>query len=136
MAEEVETIKAPIPPPPIQTVEERFGRSEEEIVTDAPLVFTFGGQRYEAKALCIRDSLAWRKHHLEFMRLCRQERDKDAALEFGALKLIECYLDLICEYVAGQITVEDVERGTDEEIVTAWEALDAFVARPFLRRTP
>jgi hypothetical protein len=137
MTEEVvETQKKPIPPAPIPTVEERFGRSEEDVMTDAPLVFTFGGQRHEVKPLCIRESLAWRKLYLDFIRLARQERDTDAALEFGAVKLIECYLDLICEYVAGQITTEEVERGTDEEIVAAWEALDAFVARPFSRKTP
>ena len=130
-----EIIEAPIPPAPIPTVEERFGRSEEEIVTDAPLVFTFGGERYEVKPLCIRSSIQWRKLYLKFIRVARQERDADAALEFGAVDLVGHYLSLVCEYVVGQIPQEEVERGTEEEIVKAWEILEEFVARPFSRKT-
>jgi len=135
MSEETQIaeVKAPIPPPPIPTVEERFGRSEEEIKTDAPLVFTFGGQRYEVKPLRIRQSIEWRKKYLGFIRLARQERDTDAALEFGAVDLIEHYFNLIREYVHLQISPGEMERGTEEEIVKAWETLEAFVARPFSR---
>jgi len=137
VVQEQEQVKKPIPPAPIPTVEERFGRSEEEIMTDAPLVLRFGNQEHHVKPLVIQDSKEWRKKYLAFIRVAREKRDPDKALEFGGLEILDHYVTLICAYSKGEISRALIEStATEAELVQAWEALEDFVCRPFLRLMP
>ena len=133
----LETVKAPIPPPPIPTTEERFGRSEEAVLLNAPLEVNLGGVDYKIKPPSIRRMLEWRREYVKCARKgdearVKRESDPGALIEFGALTVIQDRVHLLFLFAPELPELAIMESATEEDILRAWEVIEGYASRPFL----
>ena len=109
-------------------------RSEEDKLTQAPLIVTLGGKPFEVAPLVIKYSREWRKKSLPLIAFLvgysRKSEDEmlDAITELFTTKTDEI-LDSFFEY-ARDLKREEIELiATDGEIITAFmEVFNAFVS--------
>lgn len=115
-------------------------RTEEDVVTQAPLEVILGGEKYEIKLLTIKEARAWRAH----IRTCINDLSRysgvssDDPEEFlGALSTLlvempDSVIDLFFEYAKDlpRDAIEDV--ANDAEIAQAWRQVQE-VAFPLTR---
>lgn len=108
---------------------EKTGRTEEQIVAQAPIIVILGKKEYEVKPLVIRDSRPWRKKLIGLVaslpQLVNITMDDPAAFE-GALNQMmvtmpDQVMDLFFEY-ASDLNREEIEGiATDAEMSKAFE---------------
>jgi len=109
-------------------------RSEEDKLTQAPLIVTLGGKPFEVAPLVIKYSREWRKKSLPLIAFLvgysRKSEDEmlDAITDLFTTKTDEI-LDSFFEY-ARDLKREEIELiATDGEIITAFlEVFNAFVS--------
>ena len=104
-------------------------RSEEQIVTQAPIVVILGGKEYEIPPLVIRDSREWRKKVIALIAPLPQlvKTTMDDSEDFGnvltqmMVAMPDQVLDLFFEY-AKNLDREEIEgMATDAEISKAFD---------------
>ena len=117
-------------------------RSENDIVTKAPIVVSLGNKEYDIAPLVIKEARAWRVKVVEVLASLPSLEDTadtpenfDAALKLLLVTMQDTVLDLFFEYA------KELDREEIEGIATEDEVADAFsrvieVAFPLARSLP
>ena len=109
-------------------------RTEEDKLTQAPLIVTLGGKKYEIAPLVIKYSREWRKTSLPLITyLIMYSRKSEDDMEDGIAELFTTKTDEIIEsfFEYGKDLPRDEieEIATDGEIIAAFlEVFNAFVS--------
>jgi len=114
-------------------------RSEDQIVTQAPILVSFGGKEYEIKPLVIKESREWRKKFAEvlgtlplFVKPTATPKQFNEVINGMFLDVPDSIIDLIFEY-AKDLPREEIEAvATDVEMSKAFESI-LEVAFPLAR---
>lgn len=114
-------------------------RSEDDKITQAPIMISFGGKQYELKPLVIKESREWRKQFAEVLKslpLFVNAVDTTAHFEQVIngmfLDVPDKVIDLIFAY-AKDLPREEIEAvATDDDMAKAFEAI-IEVAFPLAR---
>jgi len=114
-------------------------RSEDQIVTQAPILVSFGGKQYEIKPLVIKESREWRKKFAEvlgtlplFVKPTATPKQFNEVINGMFLDVPDSIIDLIFEY-AKDLPREEIEAvATDVEMSKAFESI-LEVAFPLAR---
>ena len=122
-----------------------MSRSEEDILTQSPVVVTFGGQEYEIKPLPIKYSLPWVKKVAKILTEVVAETNMDESADLGEIigTRPEELINLLFEYARNLNREEIEEKASSAEIVRAFEGVMAFerplfsmALRAFMAATP
>lgn len=118
-------------------------RTEEEILSQAPVIVKLGGKDFKVKPLVIKEAREWRRKVVEVIvklpdhlnATTDAPEDFDAALKALLVTMQDTILDLFFEYA------KDLNRDEIEGIATEEEIADAFsriveVAFPLARSLP
>lgn len=120
-----------------------MGRTEEQIVAQAPIVVILGGKEYEIAPLVIRDSREWRAKVIKLIAPLPQlvSTKIDTPDEFGQVltemlvTMPDQVIELFFDY-AKDLDREEIEGiATDEEMAKAFEAV-LNVAFPLAESAP
>ncbi|MFA5064954.1 MAG: hypothetical protein WC566_05770 [Dehalococcoidia bacterium] len=115
-------------------------RSEEDKLTQAPLLIILGGKEYEVKPLVIRDSRAWNAKFAkligglpQYTKVTTDSPDQfKVAIEGMVSAVPDAIIDLVFEY-ARDLNREEIEAvATDAEILVAFTQI-MEVAFPLAR---
>lgn len=120
-----------------------MGRTEEQIIAQAPIIIMLGGKEYKVAPLVIRDAREWRQKVVTVIASLPDHLgattdtpdDFDAALQALLVTMQDTILDLFFEYA------KDLDRDEIEGIATEEEVAKAFsriveVAFPLARSLP
>ena len=114
-------------------------RSEDQVVTQAPIVLSFGGKQYELKSLVIKESREWRKQFAEvlralplFVNAIDTTKHFEKVIDGMFLDVPDKVIDLVFAY-AKDLPRDEIEAvATDDEMAKAFEAI-IEVAFPLAR---
>ena len=114
-------------------------RSEDQKITQAPIMATFGGKQYEIKPLVIKESREWRRKFAEvlgtlplFVKPTVTPKQFNEVINGMFLDVPDKIMDLIFEY-AKDLPREEIEAvATDIEMAKAFESI-LEVAFPLAR---
>lgn len=105
-------------------------RSEEDKLTQAPIMVSFGGKEYEVKLLVIKESRAWRKQFAEvlkalplFVNAIDTTKHFEQVINGMFMDVPDQVIDLIFAY-AKNLPREEIEAvATDIEMSKAFESI-------------
>jgi len=105
-------------------------RSEEQVVTQAPIMVSFGGKQYELKPLVIKESRAWRQEFAEvlktlplFVNAIDTTKHFEQVINGMFLDVPDKVIDLIFAY-AKDLPRNEIEAvATDAEMSKAFESI-------------
>lgn len=114
-------------------------RSEDDKITQAPIMLSFGGKEYELKPLVIKESRKWRKQFAEvlkglplFVNAIDTHKHFEQVINGMFMDVPDQVIDLIFAY-AKNLPKEEIEAvATDAEMAIAFEAV-MEVAFPLAR---
>ena len=114
-------------------------RTEDQVVTQAPILVTFGGKQYEIKPLVIKESREWRKKFADvlgslplFVKPNSTPKQFSEVINGMFLNVPDDIINLIFEY-AKDLPRDEIEAvATDVEMAKAFEAI-LEVAFPLAR---
>ena len=105
-------------------------RSEDQVVTQAPIMVSFGGKEYEIKLLVIKESRIWRQQFAEvlkalplFVNAIDTTKHFEQVINGMFLDVPDKVIDLIFAY-AKDLPREEIEAvATDAEMSVAFESI-------------
>jgi len=114
-------------------------RSQDQIVTQAPILVSLGGKQYQIKPLAIKESRGWRKKFAEvlgtlplFVKPTATPKQFNEVINGMFLDVPDKIMDLIFEY-AKDLPREEIEAvATDAEMAKVFESI-LEVAFPLAR---
>ena len=105
-------------------------RSEDQIVTQAPIMVSFGGKEYELKPLVIKESREWRRKFAEvlgtlplFVNVADTTKHFQEVINGMFLDVPDKVIDLIFAYAADLPRDEIEAVATDVEMSVAFERI-------------
>ena len=112
-------------------VEPVLTRTEEEKITQAPLLVKLGGEVYEVKPLVIRESRVWRQKLSEVMGklpkytnvTTEQPEEFADAMNVMLVGMPEDIIDLVCAYCKDLPRDAIEDNATDTEMARAFEQI-------------
>ena len=114
-------------------------RSEDQVITQAPIMVSFGGKQYELKPLVIKESREWRRQFAEvlkalplFVNAIDTTKHFEQVINGMFLDVPDKVINLIFAY-AKDLPREEIEAvATDDEMAKAFEVI-IEVAFPLAR---
>lgn len=115
-------------------------RTEEQKLTQAPVIVVFGGREYKLRILTIKESREWRQQTIktfnelpQYTKVTSDDPKKfNSALESLLITMPDTVVDLFFAY-AKELPREEIEAvATDQEMYLAWEKV-VELSFPLLR---
>lgn len=106
------------------------GRTEDQIVTQAPIIVSFGGKEYQIKPLVIKESREWRRKFAEvlgtlplFVKPTATPKQFNEVINGMFMDVPDSIMDLIFDY-ARDLPRDEIEAvATDVEMAKAFESI-------------